>query len=260
MMVDFTTIAGLVCGILLLTAGIVTASPEAFGALVYFGQLSSVCVTFGGAAFAAVVQFPWDELKRVPSIVAKAFLTKSVDTRKLIEDMVRYAEIARRDGILALEGLVENIDDEFLVKGLQLAVDGTDPDLIQQMMVTELEYLHERHMKGKKVFDALATYLPAFGMIGTVMGLVLLLTRLTDVKAIGPAMALALLTTFYGATGAYAICMPLAKKLEIRSQEESLVKEMIIRGVMSIQSGDNPRIVAQKLRIFLPPKSRPQTK
>jgi chemotaxis protein MotA len=259
-MVDITTIAGLILGIALLATGIVTASVESFGALLYFGQLSSFFVTFGGATFATVVQFPWEELKRIPGIVAKAFMFKPTDTKKLIGDMIKYAEIARRDGILALEGLADSIEDEFLVKGLQLAVDGTDPELIQQMMITELEYLHERHTKGKKVLDALATYLPAFGMIGTVMGLVLLLTHLSDVKAIGPAMALALLTTFYGATAAYAVCMPLANKLEIRSQEESLVKEMIIRGVMSIQSGDNPRIVAQKLRIFLPPKARPRTK
>ncbi len=259
-MVDITSIAGLILGLGLLAAGIVTSSAESFGALVYFGQLASVFVTFGGAICATVVQFPWEELKRIPGIVAKAFMFKPTDTKKLIEDMIKYAEIARRDGILALEGLADSIDDEFLVKGLQLAVDGTDPELIQQMMITELEYLHERHMKGKKVFDALAIYSPAFGMIGTVMGLVLLLTHLSDVKAIGPAMALALLTTFYGAVGAYLIFMPVAKKLEMRSQEESLVKEMIIRGVMSIQSGDNPRIVAQKLRIFLPPKNRPRTK
>ncbi|MDQ7778490.1 MAG: motility protein A [Planctomycetota bacterium] len=260
-MLDFTTIAGLVMGVVLLSTGIIISGETAtFMALRYFASLSSAFVTFGGAICATILQFPWTDLKRVPGIIAKAFQHKATDTKKLIEDMIKYAEIARRDGILALEGLAESIEDEFLVKGLQLAVDGTDPELIQQMMITELEYVHERHSQGKKVFDALATYLPAFGMIGTVMGLVMMLTQLSNPKAIGPSMALALITTFYGAVGAYLVCMPLAKKLEARSKEEGLIKEMIIRGVMSIQSGDNPRIVSQKLRIFLPPNLRPKLK
>ncbi|MBI5366256.1 MAG: motility protein A [Planctomycetes bacterium] len=250
-MVDIASIFGLFIGFFLLAAGILDRTPLSL----YF-DLSSVYITFGGALAATIVQFSANDLSRIPSVVWQVFWIRPQSPLELIKDLVRYAEIARRDGILALEGVTEEIHDEFMVRGLQLAVDGTDPESIQMMLVTELENLRDRHERARRVFDALATYLPAMGMVGTVIGLVAMLRNLQDPKIIGPAMATALLTTLYGAVGCYLVAMPMAKKLEMRSREEVLLKEMIIRGVMSIQSGDNPRVVEQKLRIYLPPRLR----
>jgi len=148
------------------------------------------------------------------------------------------------------------VEDHFIVKGIQMAVDGTDPELIEQILTLELTALEERHAKGQSIFRAMGTYCPAFGMIGTLIGLVAMLQQLDDPKTIGPAMAVALLTTLYGALIANLIMLPMAEKLGNRTDEERLIKEIIIRGVMSIQSGDNPRIVEQKLKSFLPPALR----
>jgi len=170
--------------------------------------------------------------------------------------LVKYAEIARRDGILALENVTSKISDPFLISGIQMAVDGTDPDLIETIMSNDLEAVQSRHAEGKALFDNAGKYAPAFGMIGTLIGLVVMLRNMSDPSAIGPAMAVALITTFYGALVANVFALPMAEKLALRSREEILLKQIIIKGVMSIQSGDNPRIVEQKLRTFLPYRSR----
>jgi chemotaxis protein MotA len=170
--------------------------------------------------------------------------------------MVSYAEIARRDGILSLENATKDMDDPFIVRGIQMAVDGTDPELIEQIMDNELENLVERHENGKGLFDTLGKYAPAFGMIGTLVGLVAMLANLTDPSSLGAGMAVALITTLYGAIIANAIALPLADRLGRRSADEVLYKTVIIKGVMAIQSGDNPRVVEQKLRTFLPPSAR----
>lgn len=250
-MLDVASILGLVLGLVLIGLGIVSRT-----SLGLFLDLSSVYITFGGACAATVLQFPGPDLAQLPRVLWQIFWVRPQSPRGLIRDLVRYAEIARRDGILALESVTDEVRDEFMVRGLQLAVDGTDPESIQQMLVTELENLQDRHERARRVFDALATYLPAFGMVGTVIGLVAMLRNLHDPKVIGPAMATALLTTLYGLLGCYLVAMPIARKLEIRSREEAQLKEMIIRGVMAIQSGDNPRIVEQKLRIYLAPRLR----
>lgn len=250
-MVDIATLIGLITGFTVLVTGILMRTE-----IKYYADLASVFITIGGSTAAVIAQFPIADLLRAPLVAAKAFITRPLAPHKLIRDMVRYAEIARRDGILALEGVTEEITDDFLVKGLQLAVDGTDPELIHQMMNTELQQITDRHEKGKRIFEALVVYLPAFGMAGTLIGLIAMLRVLDNPKLIGPKMALALLTTLYGVIGAYLVCRPISEKLEMRSQEETLLKEMIIRGVMSIQSGDNPRIVEQKLKIYLAPRMR----
>lgn len=250
-MIDITTVVGLVLGCIVLGLGMLADNPPSL-----YYNLPSIMITFGGAIAATCIQFPMDELLSFPKLMARVFFTRPQSATKLIKDMTHYAEIARRDGILALEGVTEEIEDKFLVRGLQLAVDGTDPELIQQMLSTELDNIAARHSRGKKLVDALAFYCPAFGMVGTLIGLVAMLKQLDDPAAIGPGMAVALLTTFYGALACYFILTPFAKKLERRSEEEQTLKEMIIRGVMSIQSGDNPRVVEQKLSIFLAPRLR----
>ncbi|MEX0744217.1 MAG: MotA/TolQ/ExbB proton channel family protein [Phycisphaeraceae bacterium] len=217
---------------------------------------SSIILVVGGSCTVIFFCIPARNLKGLAGVVKKAFFHRAKPIEQLIDDLVSYAEIARRDGILSLENTTKDIDDPFIVRGIQMAVDGTDPELIEQIMETELENLVERHESGRGMLDSLAKYAPAFGMIGTLIGLVIMLANLDDPAAIGPGMAVAILTTLYGAVIANAIAMPLSDRLARRSGEEVLYKTIIIKGVMAIQSGDNPRIVEQKLRTFLPPSAR----
>ncbi|WP_432799464.1 motility protein A [Poriferisphaera sp. WC338] len=220
-------------------------------------DVPSVILVCGASVTVMFLCFPAARLKNFIGVVKKAFFWKNSSIEKLIEDMVSYAEIARRDGILSLENTTKDIEDPFIVQGIQMAVDGTDPELIEQIMTTDLENLVDRHDTGKGMFDAIGKYAPAFGMIGTLVGLVAMLSDLSDPSSIGAGLAVALLTTMYGAMISNAIALPIADRLERRSSEEVLYKTIIIKGVMSIQSGDNPRIVEQKLRTFLPPSQRP---
>ncbi|MEA2062225.1 MAG: motility protein A, partial [Gemmatimonadota bacterium] len=173
-----------------------------------------------------------------------------------IATLVSFAERARREGILALERHMEEIEDEFLSKGIQLAVDGTEPELMRSILTTELDYMERRHTNGAGILTTAGALAPAFGMCGTLIGLVLMLLTMSDPSTIGPKMAVALITTFYGAILANLFFIPLSNKLKRRSEEEVLVKELMIEGILSIQSGDNPRIVEQKLTSFISPKLR----
>jgi chemotaxis protein MotA len=152
--------------------------------------------------------------------------------------------------------MTKNIDDSFIVSGIQMAVDGTDPELIQQIMTSELEAVAERHANGKALFENFGKYAPAFGMIGTLIGLVIMLKSMDDPSTIGDGMAVALLTTLYGALVANLVALPIADKLDKRSQEEIMLKSIVIRGVMAIQAGDNPRVVEQRLNTFVPQGKR----
>ena len=227
-------------------------------AMVYINA-PGVILVIGTSFTVLFLSFPARSVKQLFSVTRRAFVAQRKSLDKLIDDMVSYAEIARRDGILSLESTTKEIDDPFIVRGIQMAVDGTDPELIEQIMTTELENVVERHEAGKGLFDALAKYAPAFGMIGTLVGLVAMLSNMDDPSQIGKGMAIALLTTMYGAMIANGIALPLSDRLSFRSSEEVLYKTIIIKGVMAIQSGDNPRIVEQKLRTFLPPSSRSES-
>lgn len=224
--------------------------------LAYWDQPSFILVC-GGAATIVYISFPAVIIKRLPAVLKKAVFHEAPSIEKLIQDLVSYAEIARRDGILSLENVTKDMKDPFIVRGIQMAVDGTDPELIEQIMTTELDNLTDRHETGKGLLDCLGKYAPAMGMIGTLVGLVIMLQNMDDPSKIGPGMAVALLTTLYGALISNAFCLPMSDRLARRSSEEVLYKTIIIKGVMSIQSGDNPRVVEQKLRTFLPPNQRP---
>ncbi len=248
---DLATIIGWLLGASFILMGVGIESAKGFV------DLSSVMIVGGGTAGAILVSLPLDQLRRVFAVLRKATMHTAQSPLDLIRRMVEFAEIARRDGILALENSTENIQDEFLVKGIQLAVDGTDPELIEGIMLTELETMQERHDRGKKIFDLATKYAPAWGMIGTLIGLIKMLAQgVDDPETLTAGMAIALLTTMYGAVLANFIFGPVADKLRIRSDEEMLMKQIVLKGVMSIQQGDNPRIVDQKLRIFLPPAAR----
>lgn len=170
----------------------------------------------------------------------------------------KFAEQARREGILSLEASIADVEDEFLKKGIQLAVDGTEPDLIKDILTTEIEFIEERHTLNIDMVDNVAALGPAYGMIGTLVGLVLMLANMSDPANIGPAMAIALLTTLYGAVIANVFFIPFALKLKKYSQDEINMKNMMLEGIMSLQSGDNPRIVTWKLTAFVDPVTRLQ--
>ncbi|MAX25506.1 MAG: motility protein A [Phycisphaeraceae bacterium] len=223
------------------------------GQLDIFIDVPSIIMVIGGTSTILFVCFPVGTVKEIVKIIKRCFFNEDKSVQKLIEDMVSFAEIARRDGILSLEGVTKDIDDPFIVSGIQMAVDGTDPELIEQIMQTELDNVADRHASGKATLDAIGKYGPAFGMIGTLVGLVIMLQNMGDPSKLGPGMAVALITTFYGALMANAFALPLADRLSLRSSEEILYKTIIIKGVMAIQSGDNPRIVEQKLKTYLPP-------
>ena len=248
---DITTIVGLIAGFTLIIMGIYNG-----GELSSFIDTGSLLITVGGTFAATLIAYPLSQVVGIIGIVKKAFLFKSIPPTELIEKIVGFAETARREGILALEQAVQEVDDTFMASGIRLAVDGTEPELIQTILETELNFVEERHKFGAGMFEAMGTYGPAMGMVGTLIGLVIMLSNLDDPSAIGPGMALALITTFYGAVTANLIYIPIAAKLKARSAEEGLQKRMIMEGIMSIQSGDNPRIVEQKLNVFISPNLR----
>ena len=221
-------------------------------------DVPSVIIVVGASVTIIFFAFPARNVKGIIGAAKKAVFWKSGSIEKLIDDMVSYAEIARRDGILSLEATCREIDDPFIVQGLSMAVDGTDPELIEQILLSDLDTLVDRHDIGKGLFETINKYAPAMGMIGTLVGLVAMLADLSDPSAIGAGLAVALLTTLYGAMASNMFAGPMADRLARRSAEEVLYKTIIVKGVMSIQSGDNPRVVEQKLRTFLPPSMRPK--
>ena len=251
---DLGTIGGLALAVVAIFIGIIVGGgPSGFIAMI---DPTSFFVVVVGGTGATLMSFPLARALKIHTVALKAFFTAPADPAETIRDLVRYAEIARREGILSLENLTSEMKDPFIVRGVKMAVDGTDPELIKVIMDTELEALMERHADGKKLFDTFSKYAPAFGMIGTLMGLIFMLQSMDDPAAIGPGMAVALITTLYGALIANVVAGPIGDKLASKDSEEVLVKTIIINGVMAIQSGDNPRVVESKLVTFLPPALR----
>ena len=248
---DIATIVGLAVAF-----GLIVWSILLGGDLGGFIDMPSIAVVVGGTTGALLINYPLARIIGLAGVFKKAFLFKLDDPDEVIGKMVRYAERARREGMLALEEDSESETDDFLRKGLRLAVDGTDPQLLEKILETDVEQIESRHSEGAKVLSSGGTFAPAFGMIGTLIGLVNMLANLSDPTQIGAGMATALITTFYGAVLANALFLPLAGKLETRSKEEMLIKGMIIDGIMAIQSGDSPRIVEEKLKSFLSPTMR----
>lgn len=248
---DLATIIGLVSGTILLLWGIMLGSP-----LKAFWDFPSIIITFGGTVASLFMQFTMDEIKTIPAVLKHAFFIQRVDAGQTIGLMVGLSQKARREGLLALEDEVQSLDDDFLKKGIQLIVDGTDPQLVRDILECELSFIEERHGSGAGLFTFMAATAPGFGMVGTLIGLIQMLGNLNDPSALGPGMAVALITTFYGATAANWIFNPIAGKLKGRSSGEILLKQVIIEGVLSIQAGENPRIVEEKLKAFLAPSER----
>ena len=249
---DIGTVAGLGIAIVAIFLSILLGGGNPASLI----NIPSILVVFGGTAGAILASFPMGSVLKVHKVILKTIFGTPLDPAKTIRDLVGYAEIARREGILSLENHVEEMDDPFIVRGIKMAVDGTDPELIRTILDTELEALMDRHAQGKAILDTTGKMAPAFGMIGTLMGLIFMLQNMDDPSAIGPGMAVALITTLYGALIANVVTGPIAEKLAANDADEVLVKTIVIAGVMSIQSGDNPRVVESKLLTYLPPAQR----
>ena len=246
---DLATIIGIVSGIGLVIGAILTNS--GLGAFI---DTPSILVVCGGSVAAMLIAFPLGTVIGSIKIALKAFFSPKQSPDEVIERIVDLAIKARKESIIALEK--EEIEDPFLAKGIRLVVDGTAPNLVNSILRTEIGFMKQRHLSGQSVFKFLGGMAPAYGMIGTLIGLVQMLQSLDDPSSIGPAMAVALLTTFYGALLANIIALPIAQKLAGKSGDEVLMMEVTIQGVLAILEGDNPIIVRSKLEAFLSPSQR----
>jgi len=248
---DLATIIGIV-----LSFGLVVSAIMVGSSLMIFISIPSALIVIGGTLGATLVNYPLGQVLGVIGVVKKAFFTNLDSPNDIIERFMDYANRARREGILSLEPIIKQIDDLYLKKGLQLTVDGLEPQAIQEILETEISYREERHETGAEIMSALGAFAPALGMIGTVIGLVQMLQTMSDPSTIGPAMAVALITTFYGAVLANLVFIPLSGKLKHRSKEEVLLMEMVMEGILAISKGENPRIIQEKLSSFVPPRQR----
>lgn len=249
---DIATLIGIVGGFGLIVATIILGGNPGG-----FVDVPSVVVVIGGTFASVFVMFPLKAVVGTFKVGMKTLLFKAPDPNDVIRTISGLADTARRESLVALEKVA--IDDPYLKKGVMLVVDGSSEALVRSVMEIELDFMKQRHRMGQGVFKGLGTMAPAFGMIGTLIGLVNMLQNLEDPSSIGPAMAVALLTTFYGAVLANVVFLPLAKKLEDRSEEEALYMQIMIEGVSSIQKGDHPTVVKEKLQAFLAPALREES-
>lgn len=249
---DPATIIGLAGSLSLIVISILIG-----GNLLGFIDIPALIIVVGGGLTTCICSMTFGEFFNGLRVTLRTVFAPKVDPKQIVAKLVEFAGVARRDGILALENHLDESIHPFLAMGIRLAVDGTDPELIEKLLLADVESMQGRHRNARVFLELFGKYAPAYGMIGTLIGLVIMLANLSDPSAIGPGMAVALLTTLYGAILANAVCLPLVDKLIYYSRQETHAKLMILQGVMAIQSGDNPRIVEQKLSAYLPPKLRP---
>jgi chemotaxis protein MotA len=260
MKLDLSTMIGIGIGFGMIGIGMLLASGGDIGLMIalYVNQPSSFALTVGGSLGAVFMATPMEKLSSIFQVVSRFALTDQKNTAydELIEQMVDFATEARRNGVLALDARTEEIEDPFIKNGIQLAVDGTAPEQIEEILSQEVDGMKKRHEENQGILLKWGEMAPAYGMIGTLIGLVAMLANMDDPSTIGPSMAIAIITTMYGSMVANMFCIPIANKLETRSKEEVTRKEMIIDSILAIQNGDNPRIVKQKLMTYIPPKIR----
>ena len=252
---DIATIIGLIVGVLIILGSIIAGS-----GLESFIDIPSVAIVVGGMICAAMIHFSLPQFLSTFAIIKKTVITSLPSKNDIIQNMVNFAAINRRDGTLALEPEISKLENAFFVKGMQMLVDGQDGDTIRSLLEPEINYLSDRHAVGKALLEYMAAAAPAFGMIGTLIGLVQMLQNLSSPDDIGAGMAVALLTTFYGAFMANLVFTPLAGKCGIYSKEEAIAMEMITEGVCAIANGDNPTIVREKLQAFVSQRARSEVK
>ncbi|MCL6475116.1 MAG: flagellar motor protein [Firmicutes bacterium] len=244
---DSTTVGGLVIGVGCLVAALWLEG----GHLQQLVNLPAALIVLGGTFGATLIGLSVQQLRDLPHILRQALVRPSIDIPQTIRWLVTLSEKARRDGLLALEADANAASDEFLKRALQLAIDGTDPELVRDILQLEITFLEERHRQGEQVFTSMGGYAPTMGVLGTVMGLIHMMSRIENPSQMGPAIATAFVATLYGVSSANLLFLPIANKLRTRHAEEVLLREVIVEGVLAIQSGENPRIVEQRLRAFL---------
>ena len=252
---DIATIIGVVAGLAFMIISI-GLGQDGFAGLNYFLDPPSAMITFGGAiaTMFASYEIP-DFIKGLKSITI-AFKLPTLDAATIIKKIIDLSNVARKEGLLSLEEAAGDLDDAFLKKGIMLIVDGTDPELVRGIMETELFSIDTRHRNNMAFWDNLGAMGPAWGMIGTLIGLVMMLYHMDDISTLGPNMAVALITTFYGSVLANWLCAPISAKLKAINDGEMQVKEIVVEGLLSIQAGENPRVIEEKLKSFLDPAAR----
>lgn len=251
---DIGSLLGIVLGFVMLAFGLISSA--GITGIGSYWDLPSAIITFGGAFSCTLTCFSLQDYIAGLKSFTLIFKTATTNTKEMITKIIDLSNMARKEGLLSLEEAVSELDEPFLKKGVLLIVDGTDPDLVRAIMETELVSIEARHKKLIGFWDTLGSMGPAWGMIGTLIGLVDMLNNMSDPNAIGPAMAVALITTLYGSLLANWICIPVSNKLKYDNDIEMTQKEVMIEGLLSIQAGENPRVIEEKLKSFLAPKDR----
>jgi chemotaxis protein MotA len=251
---DIATLLGIVVGLGLVIVSILLG--EGIAGFKPFLNYEAFLIVMGGTFCSLLVNYPIAQVFGLMKVLKKVMATSGEDTSEIITTFVNFAKKGRTDGFLALEGDVKLVKNDFLKRGVQLVIDGSDQEFIRNMMDTELGFIRERHKVGQEIFNSLGTYSPAFGIIGTVLGMILMLNSISNVEEVPRRMALCLAAAFFGLGSGYMFFLPMAGKLRRRSEEELLVKEIIIRGVLLLQSGVSPSIMEANLKAYLEPAKR----
>ncbi len=251
---DLATLIGIVVGVVMIIFGIISGA--GVSALGNFFDLPSVIITIGGSLTSLMTGYTMSEFIAGFKGAGVAFKDPKIDNGAVIKQIIDLSNVARKEGLLALEEVAGNLEDEFMKKGILLIVDGTEPELVRGILETELVNMDDRHRAMAGFFETWASFGPAWGMIGTLIGLVNMLKNLSDFNSIGPSMAVALLTTLYGSIIANWFCTPVASKMKNINSKEYQMKEIVIEGLLSIQAGENPRVIEEKLKSFLSPAAR----
>ncbi|MCR4907785.1 MAG: motility protein A [Lachnospiraceae bacterium] len=249
---DLGSLIGIVVCLGLMVYGIVGSN--GMSAMASFIDRDSIFITIGGALMATMAGNTLGSFAGGLKTFTLVFKMPKLSAADMIKEIINLSNVARREGLLSLEEAASNIDDAFLKKGILLVVDGTDPELVRAIMETEMDAIDARHKANIGVWEGIGSMGPAWGMIGTLIGLINMLKNLSDPTSIGPAMAVALVTTFYGSLMANWICTPVATKLKMQNGDELTVKGIEVEGLLSIQAGENPRVIEEKLKSFLTPK------
>ena len=252
---DIASILGLFLCLALVIFGIVSGD-QGFAALGNFVDVASIMITLGGSFSVMLASYSLKDYVASLKSIALIFKAPSLDKSEIIKKIIDLSNVARKEGLLSLEEAAGDLNDQFLKKGILLIVDGTDPDLVRAIMETELISIDGRHKSKITFWDQLGAMGPAWGMIGTLIGLINMLQNMSDAAAIGPNMSIALITTLYGSMLANWICAPVSSKLKVNNAEEMMMKEIMIEGLLSIQAGENPRVIEEKLKSFLSPTQR----
>ena len=249
---DLATLIGIPAGFLMIIGGIVVGGYS----LGLYADLVSVIITIGGSLCAVIISNDMAVVKSIPKYMGIAFKQPKSNVGDLIRQLVSFSEKSRKEGLLSLEDEVEQVQDDFFKQGIKLVVDGTDPEVIKSILYNQISQMTSRHAVGINLMDTWGAQAPAWGMIGTLIGLILMLQDMNDPSSIGPSMAVALITTLYGSLLANWIATPVAQKLGVNNNAEMAIKEVMIEGLLSIQAGENPRVIAEKLKSFLSPADK----